>query len=240
MEYFLGCSGWYYNDWAGRFYPANLSKKEWLQYYSEQFNTVEINNTFYRFPTEKQLKDWFNRTPSNFVFTLKANRLITHRKKFRDAKELVERFYQLVDVLEDKLGCILFQLPPTVKKDLGFLEKIIEQLDLRRNNILEFRHESWFDSEVYGIMRKNGLSFCSVSAPNLPQDLVATSQNAYVRFHGKNESWYTHLYSQEEMQDWAKRIRKLEVNRVFCYFNNDYQANAVTNCLQLKEALGGV
>lgn len=238
LKYFLGCSGWYYKDWAGRFYPEDLAKKKWLQFYSTHFNTVEINNTFYRFPTEKQLENWFNRTPSDFVFTLKANRLITHRKKFQGTKDLVDRFYRLTDVLKEKLGCILFQLPPMLHKDLELLNRIIEQLDLRRNNVLEFRHESWFDEEVYMVLRKNSVGFCSVSAPNLPQDLVATSRNAYVRFHGTNESMYTHLYSQVELEDWGRRIRKLAADKVFCYFNNDYQANAVTNCLQLKEILG--
>jgi uncharacterized protein YecE (DUF72 family) len=237
MEYFLGCSGWYYNDWAEKFYPEDLAKKKWLQFYSEHFNTVEINNTFYRFPTEKQLENWCNKTPSNFVFTLKANRLITHRKRFQNTKDLVDRFYALADILKEKLGCILFQLPPMLHKDLELLERITVQLGLRRNNIIEFRHESWFDEEVYRILRKHSIGFCSVSAPDLPQDLVATSRNAYVRFHGTSEKMYTHLYSKEEMIEWAERIRKLKVDKVFCYFNNDYQANAVTNCMQLKELL---
>jgi uncharacterized protein YecE (DUF72 family) len=237
MDYLLGCSGWYYKDWTGRFYPEGLAKNRWLQFYSEHFNTVEINNTFYRFPTEKQFKNWFNKTPSNFVFTLKANRIITHRKKFQNTKDLVDRFYTLADMLNDRLGCILFQLPPRLHKDFELLKRIIEQLDLRRNNIIEFRHKSWFDEEVYGILRKNSIGFCSVSAPDLPRDLVATSRNAYVRFHGTSDKSYMHLYSNEELKAWSERIQKLKADKVFCYFNNDYQANAVTNCLQLKELL---
>ena len=116
MVYFLGCSGWYYDEWQGIFYPDDLPKKEWLQFYSKQFNTVEMNNTFYRFPTEKILKSWFKRTQKDFIFTLKANRLFTHRKRFQDVKGLVDQFYQLADVLSEKLGCILFQLPPTMNK----------------------------------------------------------------------------------------------------------------------------
>jgi uncharacterized protein YecE (DUF72 family) len=237
VKYFLGCSGWYYEHWVGKFYPEDLSKQKWLQYYSRNFNTVEVNNTFYRFPTKQMLSSWYKRSPNEFIFALKANWLITHRKRFRDSKGLIERFYQIGDELKEKLGCILFQLPPKMEKDLALLEKILEQLDLRRNNIIEFRHKSWFNKEVYDILRKNSLGFCIVSEPEFPENLVVTARNAYIRFHGKGENWYQYKYSQQELKNWAKQIHKLDANRLFCYFNNDYKANAVINCQQLKELL---
>lgn len=235
-NYFLGCSGWYYEHWVDRFYPQSLGKSEWLQYYAEHFNTVEVNNTFYQFPAERMLKSWHRRTPKRFIFTLKANRLITHRKKFQDTQGLVDRFYQLSELLGDKLGCILFQIPSFLSKDTAFLGNIIEQLDPARKNVVEFRDPSWFCDEVYSIFEENQLGFCTISAPDLPDDLVVTSNNAYVRFHGRN-NWYQDLYSKEELQKWAEKIRGLEVENVFCYFNNDYRANAVRNCRQLKAML---
>lgn len=236
-KYLLGCSGWYYDHWVGSFYPENLDKAEWLEYYAEHFNTVEVNSTFYRFPTKRMLSGWYRKTPKGFVFTLKANQLITHKKKFQNTQDLLDRFYQLAELLEDKLGCILFQIPPFLSKDTTFLKAIIEQLNPKRNNVLEFRHKSWFCDEVYSLLRESHVGFCAVSAPDLPQDLVTTSHNAYVRFHGRNH-WYRYLYSKEELQEWAEKIRRLEVKNVFCYFNNDYQANAVKNCQQLEKILG--
>lgn len=237
-KYFLGCSGWSYDHWVNRFYPEKISKSKWLEYYSKHFNTVEVNSTFYRFPTKKMLNSWYNRTPSDFVLTLKANQLITHKKRFHDTEEYIDRFYDLAGHLEDKLGCILFQLHPVLSKDMDLLHSIIDQLDLRRNNIIEFRHESWFCDEVYDVLRENRLGFCSISAPNLPEDLLATTDNAYIRFHGKKEEdWYRYLYSKEELEDWGEKIKGLKVKKVFCYFNNDYQANAIKNCKQLKKIL---
>jgi uncharacterized protein YecE (DUF72 family) len=236
QKYFLGCSGWYYDHWIGSFYPEDIKKREWLSYYSKFFNTVEINNTFYHFPSIKNLKSWYIRTPRDFVFTLKANRLITHRKKFKETKDLIDRFYELADHLEEKLGCILFQLPPMLKKDIELLESISEQLDLRRNNVLEFRDDSWFCEDVYDFLRKKSIIFCIISAPNLPKDAIKTVDLLYMRFHGKN-NWYKYLYNEEELSEWKNRILNLNPKRIFCYFNNDYHANAIKNCKQLQKIL---
>ena len=125
-EYFSGCSGFFYNHWKGLFYPEKLPKNKWLQYYAEHFNTVEINNTFYRYPTEKLLKGWYEKTPENFRFTLKANRAITHTHKFNNTQDLTTRFYERSTNLKEKLLCVLFQLPPFVHKNLlGLFAKII-------------------------------------------------------------------------------------------------------------------
>lgn len=236
-NYFLGCSGWYYNDWAGRFYPENLSKSKWLEYYSKHFNTVEVNNTFYRFPSENAVKGWFNRTPQNFKITLKANQLITHRKRFKDTQNTINRFYNLAEILEDKLGCILFQLPPSKSKDIDFLKNAVQQFDPAKNNVIEFRHPSWFDNKVYDLLREFEVGFCSVSSPDLPEDIISTSNTVYVRFHGLGAKKYQYLYSKEELKEWIDKIRKSDVKNVFCYFNNDYNANAPKNCQMLQEIL---
>lgn len=236
-NYFSGCSGWYYKDWKGRFYPERLSESKWLEYYSRHFNTVEINNTFYRFPNEKTVKGWHNRTPEDFKVTLKVNQLITHRKRFEGTQSAINRFYNLADILEDKLGCILFQFPPDIPKNIVFLKNAIKQFDPLKNNIVEFRHSSWFDSEVYKLLGEFEVGFCSVSSPELPEDIITTSNTVYVRFHGIGVEKYRYLYSKEELKGWADKIRKLDVENVFCYFNNDYNANAPQNCIMLKEML---
>lgn len=236
LNYFLGCSGFYYNHWKNLFYPSNLPKSKWLQYYAQSFNTVEINNTFYRFPTEALLQGWYNKTPPTFRFTVKANRAITHTRKFHNTQDQTRRFYQLVSVLKDKLFCVLFQLPPIVHKNLELLETIASQMDSRVVNVLEFRHESWWSSDVYDVMKRYGLVFCSVSASDLPEDLVVTSDCVYVRFHGKN-GWYHHNYPDKELKEWAEKICKSDAKQVLCYFNNDVNANAVKNCQTLKELL---
>ncbi len=234
---YLGCSGWYYDSWIGRFYPEKLSKSKWLEYYSKHFNTVEVNNTFYRFPPEKTVKGWFKRTPENFKLTLKANQLITHRKRFKNTQGTLNRFYNLAEILEDKLGCILFQLPPHKSKDIDFLRSAAKQFDSAKNNIIEFRHPSWFDSEVYDLLNEFETGFCSVSSPDLPDDLITTSNIAYVRFHGMGDEKYRYLYSNEELKEWADKIKKSGFNEAFCYFNNDYNANAPKNAEMLRNLI---
>jgi uncharacterized protein YecE (DUF72 family) len=238
-EYFLGCSGFYYDHWRGLFYPEKLAKAKWLQYYAEHFSSLEVNNTFYRFPSENMLKGWYEKTPESFRFTLKANRLITHTRKFHKTEQYTARFYGLAKILREKLLCILFQLPPFVHKNMMLLEKIASQMDPQIVNVLEFRHQSWWDSEVYDFLRKKGLVFCTVSASQLPETLVKTAPAVYVRFHGK-DGWYQHFYPEEELKEWADKIKKQTARRVFCYFNNDVNANAVKNCQTLKQLLGNV
>ncbi len=184
-EYFSGCSGFYYNHWKGRFYPEKLSKTHWLDYYTRFFNTLEVNNTFYRYPSQKLLEGWYNKTPSDFRFTVKANRIITHLHKFKGTEQYTASFYKLAHLLREKLLCVLFQLPPMVHKNMDLLETIASQMDQSVLNVLEFRHESWWDSEVYDFMNKRGIVFCSVSASELPETLVRTGSAVYLRFMAK-------------------------------------------------------
>ncbi len=235
-EYFLGCSGFYYNHWRGAFYPQTLAKTKWLDYYAQFFNTLEVNNTFYRFPSEKLLVNWYKKTPENFRFTLKANRAITHTRKFHNTEQLTTTFYRLTRLLREKLLCVLFQLPPVVHKSMALLQTIVNQQETSVMNVLEFRHESWWDSEVYDFMNKHGLIFCSVSASELPERLIKTGSAVYVRFHGK-DGRYMHNYSDRELQDWAEKIKQKNAPKVLCYFNNDFNANATRNCVTIKKML---
>jgi uncharacterized protein YecE (DUF72 family) len=234
--YHLGTSGWSYPGWKGRFYPPELSSGEWLKFYGQHFATVEINMTFYRFPKPETLRAWMERTPPQFQFTLKANRQITHIKKLKNVKSEVRYFYILADSLQEKLGCILFQLPPSITLDLELLEGFLESLTPRYRNVIEFRHESWYDEKVYEILRARSVTFCTVSSAKVPQTLVETSAIAYFRFHGLTGG-YRHNYSDEELQEWAETIGSAKAEECYVYFNNDYQAYAVNNCLKLGELL---
>jgi uncharacterized protein YecE (DUF72 family) len=234
----LGCSGFYYNHWRGLFYPEDLAKTRWLKFYSSRFGTVEVNSTFYRFPTTQLLQGWYDKTPPNFKFTLKANRQITHTHKFNNTQQATTRFYKAAKILKEKLACVLFQLPPTVHKNVDLLETIAGQMDRDGGvlNVLEFRHESWWSRDVYDLMRQKGLVFCSVSTVGLPSDLVETAGVVYVRFHGVN-GWYLGDYSDAELQAWAQKIQKANAEKVYCYFNNDVNAYAPKNCQTLKHLL---
>jgi uncharacterized protein YecE (DUF72 family) len=235
-QYYLGCSGFYYPHWIARFYPPKLDKSQWLPFYAQAFNTLEVNNTFYRYPTEKLLAGWYQKTPPDFRFTLKANRAITHTRKFHNTTQLTETFYKLVHLLNEKLLAVLFQLPPFMHKNLALLEEIAAQIDETLLNVLEFRHKSWWDREVYDFLERHGLVFCSVSASELPEELVALGGAVYVRFHGK-DGMYQGDYPDSDLADWAQKIRAQTPSRVLCYFNNDLNAYAPKNCLTLKELL---
>lgn len=235
-----GCSGWYYNHWVGneKFYPEDLSKKEWLKFYAEHFDSVEVNSTFYNFPREGMLNGWRKRTPPNFVFTLKANRLITHERKLKGVEDLLNSFYSRAEILEEKLGAVLFQTPPSLKKDLDLLENFLAHLQAEKDNVVEFRHRSWYSEEVFQLLRESGVGFCIPSCPDFPSKVEITSDLAYLRLHGE-EQWYRSPYSQEDLKEWAGQIRKMEerVEKVYVYFNNDFGCHAPRNAKQLKEIL---
>jgi len=233
---YLGCSGWFYNHWIGRFYPEDLHKGKWLEFYSRYFNTVEVNSTFYHFPSKRLLLGWYKRTPKDFVFTLKANRGITHETPFADPK-LIKSFYILSDVLKEKLGCILFQFPPSKRFDPKLLKSFLDKLSKEKKNVIEFRHKSWYTQQAYEILKDRGIGYCIVSAPRLPTHLQVTSENVYIRWHGK-KNWYADEYTYEELKEWAEVIEGLGNNKdIYGYFNNDYNCFAVKNCMELKRII---
>lgn len=234
--YHLGTSGWSYPGWKGKFYPVELSSSEWLPFYAQHFATVEINMTFYRFPKPETLRSWLERTPPHFRFTLKANRRITHLKKLRNVKSEVRYFYILADSLAEKLGCILFQLPPSITLNMELLGEFLHVLSPKYRNVIEFRHESWYDEQVYELLRAHEVTFCTVSSAKVPKTVVETSGIAYFRFHGLTGG-YRHNYSDEELEEWAATIRTIKAEEYYIYFNNDYQAYAVSNCQKLGELL---
>jgi uncharacterized protein YecE (DUF72 family) len=235
MKKYFGCSGWYYDHWKNKFYPQNLKKSEWLVYYSSYFNTVEINNTFYGHPSDSTFRSWYHKTPSRFRFTLKGSRFITHIKKLNNIKESLNMFYNSANILAEKIGCILWQLPPYMKRNDELLLTFCKTLDPNFKNVIEFRHASWFSEHVYNILSGYGITFCSLSTSELPDELIVTSPISYIRLHGKSEHRYRYNYRINELNDLSEKINNLKVKEVYVYFNNDYNAHAVYNCLTLKK-----
>jgi uncharacterized protein YecE (DUF72 family) len=233
---YVGCSGWRYWKWRDLFYDG-VPQPEWFKHYAGVFDTVEINASFYSWPTVAGVQAW-RRQPGgeNVVYTVKVSELITHIKKFTGTKTLVRDFGMIADILGAQMGCFLFQLPPSFRYTKARLNAIVSQLDPARRNVVEFRHKSWWNEEVYEAFRKAGIIFCSCSGPRLPDELVRTAEEVYVRLHGL-ERWYRHNYSDEELLKWAGRIRDSGAKRAWIYFNNDYDAHAPANANTLHRML---
>lgn len=233
----VGCSGWFYWHWRGVVYPADLPTRDWFTHYAGRMKTVELNAPFYSWPTVAAVKAWVRQAGRRkFVYTVKVSELITHVKKFAGTKTLVKDFGHIADLLGPRMGCFLFQLPPSFHYSPSRLARIVSQLDPARRNVVEFRHKSWWNDEVYAAFRSSGTIFCSSSGPRLPDTLVKTADEVYVRFHGV-KNWYRHDYSKAELAVWAERIRACGAKRVWAYFNNDRDGYAVTNARELLRQL---
>ena len=233
----IGCSGWFYWDWRGKFYPEQMPTSQWFAHYAESFDTVEINASFYSWPTVAGVKAWLRPLSEQpFVFTVKVSELITHMHRFHDWRELIADFGYIADLLGPRMGCLLFQLPPSFHYDREKLDLILSQLEPGRRNVVEFRHGSWWNEEVFAAFRDTGTIFCACSGPGLPDQMVKTADEVYIRFHG-TEKWYNHLYPEAEMVEWAGKIADSGARRVWAYFNNDYHTHAITNARQLRSAL---
>ena len=238
-HYYIGTSGWHYDDWRGRFYPEKLPKAKWLEFYAQHFNTLELNNTFYHLPSENALKNWYESTPQGFVFAVKISRFITHIKRLKDCSEEVARFMSRATILKEKLGPLLYQLPPGLHRDDNKLTDFLKILPPGLKHAIEFRHESWFTEDIYEILRQHKVGFCVFDMPKLASPITVTTDFAYVRFHG-GESLYSSCYSDKEMAGWAKKIAKLAKNleAVYIYFNNDIAGYALDNAGTIRKYLG--
>ncbi|MDO9384295.1 MAG: DUF72 domain-containing protein [Hyphomicrobiaceae bacterium] len=234
---YVGCSGWFYWKWGGLFYPKDLPTKNWFAHYASLMDTVEINASFYSWPTVANVEAWRRQAGARkFVYTVKVCELITHVKRFKGTKTLVKDFGFIADILGERMGCFLFQLPPSYHYSKARLNAIVSQLDPGRRNVVEFRHASWWNETVYAEFRRSGTIFCSCSAPRLPDDLIKTADEVYVRLHGP-ERWYRHDYSKPELADWANRIKASGAKRAWIYFNNDHEAHAPDNAQLMKRLL---
>jgi uncharacterized protein YecE (DUF72 family) len=227
--YNIGCSGWYYWHWDKIFYPDTLPRSEWFTHYADNFKTVELNAPFYSWPTVATVKSWIRQAGRRrFLYTVKVSELITHVRRFKRTKELTKDFGLIADLLGPRMGCFLYQLPPSYHYTAARLKSIVQQLDARRRNVVEFRHKTWWNEKVYEAFRKTNTIFCSCSGPRLPDELIKTADEVYIRFHGTKQ-WYRHNYSKKELQIWVERIRASNPKRVWAYFNNDREGYAIQN-----------
>jgi len=233
----IGCSGWFYWHWKDAFHPAGMPSSQWFSHYASKFKTVELNAPFYSWPTISTVKSWIKQAGRRkFVYSVKVSELITHTKRFKGTTTLIKDFCFIADILGPRMGCFLFQLPPSFHYTSAALNRIVSQLDPKRKNVVEFRHRSWWNESVFKTFRDSGTIFCSCSGPRLPDELVKTADDIYVRFHGITR-WYRYDYSKEELTLWADRIRDSGAKTVWVYFNNDRDMFALKNARQLRTVL---
>jgi uncharacterized protein YecE (DUF72 family) len=241
IKWHVGCSGFHYKEWKNEFYPKGLPQNKWFDYYAQHFNTLELNVTFYRFPTLPLLKGWKDKAPEGFSFSAKVPRSITHFKKFEGTEQMLGDFYQLLkEGLQQKLGCVLFQLPPQFGYSDQALQNIIGQVDLSFNNVIEFRNESWWKDEVKNSLKKHNISFCGVSFPKIAfDDAVVNTTLCYYRFHGVPELFHSE-YKPAFIEKIFQQIRSNKgVKEAFVYFNNTASLAALHNARYLRELVEG-
>jgi uncharacterized protein YecE (DUF72 family) len=239
-EIHVGCSGWNYPHWRERVYPKGLPPKRWLEHYAALFDTVEVNNTFYRLPSVSAVQGWVEQTPPSFVLAVKMSRYITHIRRLRDLEGGLGRFYERIEPLarSPKLGPVLWQLPPTFKRDDERLGAALGVLPAGRH-AFEFREASWYVQEVYELLRRHGVALVIPDSPKYPFGaLELTADWTFIRFHHGRRGRGGN-YSERELEEWAERIAgwRDAGNGVYAYFNNDWNAYAVKNGLRLKRLL---
>lgn len=232
---YIGTSGWSYDHWKENFYPKGLPSKKWLKFYGEHFPTVEINNTFYRMPSENAVKNWHDETPDNFLFSIKASRYITHIKRLNDCESSAKFLLSVITKLKNKLGPILIQLPPSFKINKERLQEFIRWLDSDHRYVFEFRHPTWYCDEIYEIMQKHNLALCITDLNGVNSPEVITADFTYMRLHGPHKA-YVGSYGKEGLKNWKKKIEKWnETASVYCYFDNDEKGYAIQDAANLKK-----
>jgi uncharacterized protein YecE (DUF72 family) len=233
----IGTSGWTYKHWEGLFYPFKWPKSKWLEYYIEHFDTVELNATFYRLPNHTTFENWKSRTPDNFLWSVKSSKFITHIKKLKNPVDSLVRFYGATTGLGEKLGIVLFQLPPNLAFDENVFMDFCMSLASNARHTLEVRHPSWINDQVFSILREFNIALCIAdTAGRYPFCEEITADFIYIRLHGSHKL-YASRYSEEELQTWAEKVNVWNRN-TFIYFDNDFEGNAVHNAKRLKEILG--
>ncbi len=225
---YVGTSGWQYPHWRGTFYPPSLAQSRWLGYYSERFQTVEVNNTFYNLPAGAAFETWAAQTPDDFIFALKMSRFLTHIKRLKDPGEPVRRFMERAERLGPKLGPILVQLPPQLGVDVDRLDQLLAQFTPGVRVAVEFRHPSWFESKVRSLLERRQAALCLSDTPRRRTPLWRTADFGFVRFH-EGEARPHPCYGRAALKTWARRLAGLyEPDAdVFAFFNNDGRACAL-------------
>ncbi|MBN2410800.1 DUF72 domain-containing protein [candidate division KSB1 bacterium] len=238
-SYFVGTSGWTYDHWKKLFYPEDQPKSRWFEYYCQKFTTVEINATFYRFFKDQTYEKWYRNSPPEFSYVLKAPKLITHRKYLKDVEDDIKRFCDSAAILKNKFGMILLQLAPATPYEPERLKKALLAFKDPQKVAVEFRHKKWMTAETKALLTETGSVFCIVDSPNLPLMDWLTSGNAYIRCHGRSK-WYAYNYTDNDLKEIAEMACQLKSNgaeKVYIFFNNDYNACAPKNALTLIDLL---
>jgi uncharacterized protein YecE (DUF72 family) len=239
----LGCAGWSYKEWIGPLYDPD---KSMLQQYSSIFDTVEIDSSFYKFPEKGIILGMTRYTPRGFLFSAKLNKKFTHELRLRldeDAQTELDSFCELFDPLlhQDKMACMLVQLPPSLKRNDDLLEGFLAALPRRYDYVVEFRHPSWLELSTWAILSKYNAAYCIVDEPLLPPEVHVTSDIGYVRWHGRGDRlWYDYRYTQDQLTDWLPKIEEVRTNtkQTLGIFNNHFRGYAPENCIQMMKMLG--
>lgn len=235
---FIGTSGWHYKHWRGIFYPENFKEKDYLKFYCEHFNTVEVNNSFYHLLSQEAVENWAQTVPDNFVFAIKTNRYITHIKRLKEPEQAIDNFIESIKLLDEKTGPILVQLPPRFGFNPQRLKDFVAAIPKDYRYAIEFRDKSWFNSECYEILRKNNIALCIYNLGDYQSPKEITADFIYMRFHG-NYGIGSGKYSDRELNGFLKDIESFKKQGldVFCYFNNDEAGYAIQNAFELIEKL---
>jgi uncharacterized protein YecE (DUF72 family) len=236
VDAFIGTSGWSYDHWSGSFYPEKMTPQEWLAYYATQFTTVEINSTYYGMPSEETLRNWYDAVPDQFRFAVKASGYITHRKKLHHVSKSTADFMKRIGHLKEKLGPILFQLPPDWHKDYKRLAQFIDLLSEDFHYAFEFRDASWLDSDIMKLLQKHNIAHCIYQREDVVTPYFVTADFVYIRMHDPGQD-HQGSYSDAQLSDWSNRITGWLQNGkpVYCYFNNDAGGWAPQNAAHLRE-----
>ncbi len=236
----VGTSGWIYKHWREVVYPVGLPVRRWLAYYTGLFDTVEVNNSFYRLPSEDTFRGWAGQVPPGFLFAIKASRFLTHMKKLKDPEQPLANVLGHASALGPHLGPVLYQLPPGWHVNLDRLRHFLAILPAGFTHVLEFRDPSWYVPEVRVALAEHGVGFCLHDLRNQPSPDWVTGPAVYVRFHGPTARAYAGRYGREQLKSWAGRIDgwRRAGHAVYAYFNNDDAGHAVANARELRALLG--
>jgi uncharacterized protein YecE (DUF72 family) len=236
---FIGTSGWSYDGWRGLFYPKGVPKKQWLGWYATQFQTTEINGSFYRTPSLEAVRAWRDQSPKDFLFAWKASKFITHWKRLgENSVNSIALMQTRLEALAPKVGAVLFQLPPHFSKDCARLASFLEMLPRHYPYAFEFRHQSWYHDEVFELLRKHDVSLCLSDHHDAPAPWEVTAQHVYIRGHGPGGR-YKDNYPAATLRSWARRIARWREQRrpVFVYFDNDQKSAAPADARRLLDML---
>ncbi|MGH2794791.1 MAG: DUF72 domain-containing protein [Actinomycetota bacterium] len=234
----IGTSGWQYDSWRGRFYPKDLPQSDWLPFFASRFETVEVNNTFYRLPKRETFVRWREQTPPGFVVTVKASRFITHIKRLKEPQEPIRTLYERAEGLGERLGPVLYQLPPRFRAVLVRLEAFLDALPRHAPAAIEFRDPTWNTEEVWRLLDEHGAAFVLADRPGARVHDIVTGGWSYIRFHqGQRHSPH---YRRGKLRRWAERITRLSAHDVFIYFNNDHDGAAVHDAETIHSLLSDI